>query len=109
MKDDHNSDSRRRFIKGVMISAAALQVAAVSRRSTAAELPRLDESEPSAKALGYVHDAGTVESATRGGSDRVCATCRFYTEPAEAWGPCTLFPGKSVAAKGWCKGWVALA
>jgi hypothetical protein len=45
----------------------------------------------------------------RGGEDRVCSSCRFYIKNDVAWGPCNLFPGKAVAAQGWCKGWVAKA
>jgi hypothetical protein len=78
-----------------------------TRTSAASELPRLDEADRSAKALSYAHDASRIEAATRGGADRSCRTCRFYTNAGEAWGPCTLFPGKAVSADGWCKGWVA--
>ena len=78
-----------------------------TRTSAAGELPRLDEADRSAKALSYVHDASRIEAATRGGAERICRTCRFYTDADAAWGPCTLFPGKAVKANGWCKGWVA--
>ena len=75
----------------------------------AAELPKLDENDAAAKALGYVHDAMTIDASVRGDESRSCANCRFYTEADAEWGPCNLFPGKAVAAAGWCKGWVAKA
>ena len=101
--------SRRRFINKALSTIAALQIGTFSSTLRAAELPHLDESDPAAKALAYVHDASTVSDTVRGDGSRVCSTCRFYTEPESQWGPCTLFQGKAVAAKGWCKGWVAKA
>jgi hypothetical protein len=104
-----NQKNRRDFIKISLAGAAALQLAAVARSAGAAGLPHLDEGGPSAKALAYVHDATTVSAQTRGGESRACSSCRFYTSPADAWGPCALLPGKAVAAAGWCKAWVARA
>ncbi|KAB2900014.1 MAG: High potential iron-sulfur protein, partial [Dokdonella sp.] len=31
-----------------------------------------------------------------------CANCKFFTAGSGEYGPCQLFPGKSVHAKGWC-------
>ncbi|MFT5392256.1 MAG: hypothetical protein ACI8PT_002453 [Gammaproteobacteria bacterium] len=107
MTDIHKN--RRHFIKVSLAGAAALQLATVARGAGAAGLPHLDEADPSAKALAYVHDASAVSAQTRGDASRACSSCRFYTSPAEAWGPCALFPGKAVAAAGWCKAWVARA
>ena len=109
MNIDNNSRSRRRFIKVALVGAAGLQIAALGRAATAAALPHRDEADGSAKALAYAHDAATVAADLRGGENRVCSTCRFYIKPAAEWGPCTLFPGKAAAAKGWCKGWVTTA
>lgn len=100
--------SRRRFATiGVIAGLMPIPVVLGTRPAAAGDLPRLDEADRSAKALAYVHDASRIEAATRGAADRVCRTCRFYTKADQAWGPCTLFPGKAVNANGWCKGWVA--
>ena len=54
-----------------------------------------------AKALNYVEDATKVTSATfKPGS--TCENCSFFTADT---GACAIFPGFSVAPKGWCSGW----
>ena len=71
--------------------------------------PMLDEADPTAVALGYVADAARVDKAKYPnfveGSN--CANCALYQGAAgsEA-GPCPLFAGKQVAAKGWCASYV---
>lgn len=110
MDRNHKKLSRRRIIKSGIAAgiAGSLPVIVGVRGVMADELPHLDESDGTAKALGYVHDASRVDDATRGGAGHLCKTCRFYTDAsAQVWGPCTLFPGKAVNANGWCKGWVA--
>ncbi len=68
-------------------------------------LPHLSESDPTAKALGYVEDASKVDK-TKFPSFKPgahCATCNFFQGKAsDAFGPCQIFPGKSVAGAGWC-------
>ena len=109
MKSISTSVSRRRFIKVSVVGVAATQFGVFVQGASAAELPHLDLADPTAKALGYVHDASTVSNELRGVTSRVCSNCRFFTEDAKEWGPCSLFPGKSVAAQGWCKSWIAKA
>ena len=71
--------------------------------------PMLDEADPTAVALGYVADASRADKAKYPsfveGSN--CANCALYQGAAgsEA-GPCPLFAGKQVAAKGWCASYV---
>lgn len=71
-------------------------------------LPELDLNDPTARALGYQHDASQVdrEKYPQFDPSHVCANCALYTgqEGAE-WGPCGLFPGKAVNAGGWCTAW----
>lgn len=100
--------TRRNFVGA---AAVAIPVAAVfaSREAAAqaANMPKLDLNDPVGKALMYTHDAATVKAPNfKKGSD--CANCVQYTGKAgEQWGPCTAFPGKLVAAKGWCSAWAA--
>lgn len=102
--------SRRDLLKAGVVSVVALGVGGLvaGRHVRAEDLPKLEESDPQAQALKYLHDATMADAGVRGGEDRICETCRFYSgsEGAE-WGPCSLFPGKAVNAKGWCAGWVA--
>lgn len=72
------------------------------RQALAADLPQVDPENATAKALEYVHASTNTE--------QNCANCQLYTGEAGAeWGPCAIFPGKSVAAKGWCKSWIKKA
>ena len=89
-----------------LISLAALQHAAHSH-AQAKPLPHLAESDPQAAALGYKNDAKKVDTKKfanyKAGTD--CDDCLQYEgKKGEAWGPCKLFPGKAVNAKGWCAG-----
>jgi hypothetical protein len=109
MSSINTGGTRRRFLQASLVGLAAVQMSVTGRSVAAAELPHLDEADSSAKALAYVHDASAISVEVRGGEDRVCTSCRFYIKHDVAWGPCNLFPGKAVAAQGWCKGWVAKA
>lgn len=73
-------------------------------------LPPVDPSEPTAQALAYHHDAAEVDAAQfpQFQPDRLCSNCALYTGTAgQEWGPCGLFPGRSVNANGWCNAWAA--
>ena len=107
MRFDNVPHFRRKAVKASLASIGGVHAATAATGASAAGLPRLDESDPTASAFAYAKDARTVGADARGGADRVCATCRLYAQASEQWGPCTLFPGKAVAAQGWCKCWVA--
>jgi hypothetical protein len=99
--------SRRRFLALAGVTGAAVLVGIRPEPALAqgGALPHLAESDPTAKALGYVEDASKVDKAKfptfKPGAH--CATCNFYQgKAADAYGPCQIFPGKSVAGKGWC-------
>ncbi|TVR58054.1 MAG: twin-arginine translocation signal domain-containing protein [Candidatus Competibacteraceae bacterium] len=108
MSDHTADDSRRRFIKLTAIGLAAAPFANVlsSGAARAAELEMLDESDPMAVALKYKADATESE---RQDDTHLCSNCNLYTSTDEEAGPCTLFPGKLVAADGWCVAWVKKA
>uniref|UniRef100_UPI0021491A62 high-potential iron-sulfur protein n=1 Tax=Tahibacter caeni TaxID=1453545 RepID=UPI0021491A62 len=95
----------RRFLTLLAASAAA----AVALPA-AADLPSLPETDPTAQALGYKADAAQVDAAKypQHTAQQNCANCKFF-QGAGASGPCQLFPGKSVSAKGWCAGYAARA
>jgi len=103
MSHDKDIESRRRFLKAAAGTAAVAVIAggALPRFARAADLPHVSESDPTAKALGYVENAAkTTDGKHKAGDD--CANCQFYSGGATGYGPCQLFPGKSVNAKGWC-------
>ncbi|MFK8053873.1 MAG: high-potential iron-sulfur protein [Woeseiaceae bacterium] len=106
-----STTSRRGFVKGAMGVVAAVPVAAVLRGKAAfadhhEEVVKVSEDDPQAVALGYKHDAAKAEGAPEG---RNCANCQLYSGGDKEWGPCAIFPGKAVNAKGWCLTWAARA
>ncbi|RZV35700.1 MAG: twin-arginine translocation signal domain-containing protein [Chromatiales bacterium] len=97
--------SRRRFIKTAGAATSAVTIGFGTTAFGAEELPRVNEDDPMAKALNYVHDAKTVDAAKRF-SDRYCNNCALYAGAADdAWAKCSIFPGKVVAGEGWCSAW----
>jgi hypothetical protein len=99
---------RRSFIALAGATGAAALIGirpALTFAQGGAQLPHLSESDPTAKALGYVEDASKVDKTkfpTYKPGAR-CATCNFFQGKAgDEYGPCQIFPGKAVAAKGWC-------
>lgn len=102
MSHEESNESRRRFLKiAAGTAAAAVVVGGLPRVARAADLPHVAESDPTAKALGYVEDASATKDPKRKAGDD-CSNCMFYSGGPTGFGPCQLFPGKSVAAKGWC-------
>lgn len=84
---------------------------AVPAAPSAGGLAKIEESDPVAKALSYVHDAATVDTSAqpRFAAGQNCGSCaQFQKQDGDAgWGGCAIFPGKLVAAGGWCAGYVA--
>lgn len=99
MKKTDPRTSRRRFMRVAGGSLAVLPFAGLlpARTAAGAELPPVTADDPTAKALAYV-DESTV-------AGQFCHNCNFWQGGDADRGPCQIFPGKSVAAKGWCKSW----
>ena len=102
MSGHEDIESRRRFLKlAAGTAVAAALVTGLPRTARADDLPHLSEADPTAKALGYVEDAATTKD-PKHTVGNTCANCQFYSGAATGYGPCQLFPGKAVSAKGWC-------
>ena len=105
-------NSRREFFKRGLGAVAAVSVAqlAANRVAFAADLPHVEETDPTAVAMGYKHEAAKVDKAKfpRYQDGMACAKCALYQGGAE-WGGCSLFPGKAVSAKGWCNAYAPKA
>ncbi len=104
--------TRRRFLATVAVAVPAGAV--LMNAATAADLPHLDVSDPSAKALLYTPDATKVDTknpaAARYAAGQTCANCQVIQgKDGEAHRPCAIFPGKLVAAAGWCSAWAKKA
>lgn len=94
-------ESRRRFLQLTAATAVGACLGGWTLLARAGDLPHLTDSDPTAKAMNYVEDAGAAKSALyKAGS--ICANCQFYHGPDVGYGTCQLFPGKAVNAKGWC-------
>lgn len=107
MSRESSPGSRRRFFKITAIGLAAAPFANALLSGTA-QADTVKESDPTASALGYVTDA--TKSTKRTDKTATCATCSLYTGKAGAAdGPCAIFQGNLVSAKGWCTAWVKKA
>lgn len=102
---------RRKFIQLSAVAAAGT-FAISGRDASADELPHVAEDDPMAQAMKYTHDASTVDAASRNNpaADQTCANCALIQgKDGDAWRPCQIFPGKAVAAAGWCSVWAPKA
>lgn len=114
--------NRRQLLKNISYSAplvlAARSIMAQTPPPAAAGAPLkwVAETDPVAKALGYVADATKADRPKKGdvlGKDQFCNNCQFYSKGAaidgkEA-GKCLMLPSGAVADKGWCKSWAKKA
>ena len=95
-----NNVNRRDFLKVSGSTLIGLTLGGVTLRATAQEQVKLDD--PTAAALKYVH-VSKVDG-------QYCDNCQYVSgEAGQEWRPCAFFPGKVVAAKGWCAGWMKKA
>ena len=94
MSNQNTDKSRRAILKGML----GIPVVAIAGMQSA-QAAMLSVDDPTAKALAY------TENSTTAGQN--CANCGIYQGGTAASGPCPIFPGRDVAAAGWCKSWVA--
>jgi len=103
--------SRRKFLQSLAVVLPAGAVL-LNRETQAQDLPKLELSDPTAKALVYVHDVADVDTsnplAARFEAGQDCSNCaQIQGEEGVEWRPCGIFPGKLVNNAGWCSVWVA--
>lgn len=97
------TSTRRTF----MIQAAACG-SVLAAGPAIAQPARVDEKDPQAIALGYVHDTTKADSKKfpKHASDQKCSNCAlFQGKVTDPWGGCPLFGAKQVAGPGWCSAW----
>jgi hypothetical protein len=101
--------SRREFFRlaGGAVGAVALANTILPSIARGADLPHLTLDDPTAKALNYTEDATKAGAPHQAGQE--CSNCNFYQGGATGYGPCQLFAGKAVNAKGWCSGYAKKA
>lgn len=101
--------SRRRFLRNAAV-AFPIGVVVLESTARAQDLPHVALDDPTAKALAYVEDVKNIDKANpvnaRYEEGQSCANCiQLQGEAGAEWRPCNLFPGKLVAAAGWCSVW----
>ena len=100
--------SRRRFITISIAGLATAPFANALLSGTAEAVDTVSESDPTATALGYKVDA--TKAGNRKDKSALCSNCNLYSgKPGASDGPCSVFGGKLVSAKGWCTAWVKKA
>lgn len=103
--------ARRKFIQLSAVAAAGA-LASPGRKVFAQDMPHLDPADAMANAMKYTHDASSVDPASRANpaEDQTCANCALIQgNDGDEWRPCQIFPGKAVAAAGWCSVWAPKA
>lgn len=86
-------------------AAAAEPEPAAAPEPASSEPVRLNEADPQAKSLGYVHDATTIDTSAqpRYEAGQACRNCvLFQGADGDEWANCSIFPGRQVKATGWC-------
>jgi len=99
--------NRRTFL--LQVAAAGSALAAAQAQAQAA---KVDEKDPQAVGLGYVHDTTKADAKKfpKHANDQKCSNCALFQGKAgDAWGGCPLFGTKQVAANGWCSAWAKKA
>lgn len=103
--------ARRQFIQLSAVAAAGCMVRP-GQEAHAQDMAKVEESEPMAQAMKYVHDASTVDAASRANPapEQDCSNCALVQgEEGVEWRPCQIFPGKLVNNAGWCSVWAPKA
>jgi hypothetical protein len=109
MPDRTSPNPRRRFIKLAVTGLAATPFAGALTIRTAHAAPvAVKEADPLAAAVGYKADA--TKAPARKDAAALCGNCNSYSGAAGAAdGPCVIFQGNLVSAKGWCTAWTKKA
>jgi hypothetical protein len=97
--------NRRKFVKVAAASLAAIPVLVNAQAVDA----KLAEDDPTAIALSYKEKSTEVDAEKHPNHEasQLCSGCSLYTGGTDPWGGCAIFPGKLVAADGWCAAYAA--
>lgn len=101
--------TRRKLLHITGTAALAVPASQILMNTTglAQDAARLQPDNPTAVALGYVHDTTQVDPTQnpRHEITQTCSNCTLIQASEGEWRPCAIFPGKTVNANGWCKSW----
>ena len=96
----------------VFILQSAFGTCALASSMAIAAAPMVADSDPQAKALGYVPDSAQADSKKfpKHAATQACSNCAlFQGKTGASTGPCPLFAGKEVTAQGWCSAYAKKA
>jgi High potential iron-sulfur protein len=95
---------RRDFLKCALASAVVIP-ALSGAGARAAGLTPLEPTDPTAQSLGFVPDASKVPANANPTfkAGQHCDVCMQYQgKPSDTRAGCSIYPGHSVPASGWC-------
>lgn len=98
--------------RDVLAAGGAIIASSLIARSATAQ-DKVTEDDPTAVALGYAHDASSVDTAKWSkragpeGAKQLCNNCALYQDNGDGWGACSIFQGRLVNGSGWCNAWIA--
>ena len=94
-------NNRRVFLATTVCGFAGISVVTVGPVSAQAMVA---ETDPQAAAQGYKANTAQVDQKkfVKHNAEQKCVNCQLYQSKAADNGTCTIFPGKLVAAAGWC-------
>lgn len=110
MMQSKDQVDRRHFVRLAAISTVSVSFFPSLPSFADSHLPRLEEDNAQATALGYKHATAEVDadSFPNHSAEQQCRNCVLYQgEEGDDWGPCQIFPGMEVSADGWCSAYVA--
>jgi hypothetical protein len=94
--------SRRVLLNQAIAAAALIPGFVLTRQALGAATAPLDPADPTAKALAYTEASAKP--------DQNCTNCaQFQGNAGDSRAACSIFPGKTVAAAGWCSVWAKKA
>ena len=101
--------TRRQLLQSLAVTIPASSLV-LGQSAYAEDLPKLDEANPTAKALLYVHEAADVDKSNpmsaRFEAGQTCDNCvQIQGADGDEWRGCGIFPGKLVKGSGWCSVW----
>lgn len=94
-----SSSARRVFLLRVAAGGSVLAAGTLQAQT------RVEEADDNAVALGYKHDTSKVDAKKYPAHQAAqkCNNCQFWQGAAsDAWGGCSMFGRKHIAAAGWC-------
>ena len=95
-----------------LLQAAACGSVLAGANLAHAQAVKLDEKDPQAVGLGYLHDTTKVDAKKypKHTAEQKCSNCAlFQAKAGDPWGGCPLFGAKQVNANGWCTAWAKKA